>query len=78
MAQQVNVWTMCLLSQTTPGDYLENGQILSAKMCKLWGLKLWGVKYIIEAGFEKIKVRTKGTTYCLSMYVTNLLLTGQH
>ena len=42
--------------QTTPGDYLENGQILSAKICKLWGLKLWGAKYLIEAGFEKIKV----------------------
>lgn len=52
------LWMSCEYAflQTTPGNYLECGQVLAAKMCRLWGLELWRVKYALEAGFEKVKV----------------------
>lgn len=35
--------------QTTPGDYLEEGRVLAAKLCSLWNLPLPATKSALEA-----------------------------
>ena len=38
--------------QTTPGDYLDHGQLLAARLSLLWGLKLLGSKYTLEGAYS--------------------------
>jgi len=42
--------------QTTPGDCLEEGQLLAARLCTLWGHKLLATKYALEAAYDIMKV----------------------
>ena len=42
--------------QTTPGHYLDQGQLLAAKLCKMWGLDLLSTKYALEAAYDIMKV----------------------
>ena len=45
----VHVHVCTISSQTTPGDYLEQGRVLAATLCSLWGLRLAATRYALEA-----------------------------
>ena len=45
-----------LLPQTTPGDYLDEGRVLAAQLCRLWGLELPAIFHALEAAHGTVEV----------------------
>lgn len=45
----VPIHVTALCHQTTPGDYLDEGRVLAAAVCCLWGLTLPASRYVLEA-----------------------------
>lgn len=63
-----HVTALCL--QTTPGDYLDEGRILAAVVCSLWGLRLPASRYALEALHGIIQVMSPSPVMAHGMDAT--------
>ncbi len=61
-----------ILTQTTPGDYLESGQLLAAQLCRLWHLPLLVTRYSLEGAFDAVKVTITALIIMLPTVFTSL------
>ena len=44
------------LCYTTPGDYLDNGELLASHLCHLWGFPLLSTHYTLSMAYQLLKV----------------------